>query len=363
MDAPRLVPAPHESGIACADAGEQRDQRQRHAVLARLEHFHLRGKAGGLAHFAQRFGALFERGARLAPLGLEALALLGVELRDRAAGEGVDHRLDPVLAQERQQFAQGHREVELPVAALGIGAEGVDPDHPPARIEQRPARIAARNRRGVEDGVELARRPLARQVAARFDRRLRAEDVSYIKPLGQIDIHRIADRGDLAKVAADAPRQRQRGQAQRPLGDFEQRQIVPWRDRHHPRESTAGALGGDDADPQSIVLHRLGHDMRVGDDPRRRDRKAGAVADGHGLAPLLADDHHPHHASGSRIDIARIGRCGADQGKGGEQCEEQGEGAEKPGHGAGYSRFFRRRNIERKQAGCSALRAVAQCFT
>ncbi|WP_264394714.1 hypothetical protein [Porphyrobacter sp. ULC335] len=86
------------------------------------------------------------------------------------------------------------------------------------------------------------------------------------------------------------------------------------------------------------------------------------MADGRGLAAFLADDHHPHHPARRRIDIAGIGGCGQ-----GKQGQEQGERAKKPGHGAGYSRFFGQReiarDIERKDRGCSGGRLVAECFT
>src|SRR5690606_8666425 len=102
-----------------------------------------------------------------------------VQIFETAAGQLGHSRLDVVRLEEGQQLAGRDREVELAVRTVRIGAEAVDPDYPPAAVEQRPARIAARDRGGVEDRVEQTARPLARNEPAALHRRLRMEDVLH----------------------------------------------------------------------------------------------------------------------------------------------------------------------------------------
>ena len=87
------------------------------------------------------------------------LAFLGVEIGEAAAGHVVDLRRDVVGAQERQQLARRDGEVEARIGAFAFGAEAVDAEHAAALVEQRAARIAAGDRRGVQQCVELAARP------------------------------------------------------------------------------------------------------------------------------------------------------------------------------------------------------------
>ena len=157
----------------------------------------------------------------------------------------------------------------------------------------------------MQDGVELTAGARARNEAAAFHRRLAAEDVADVEPLGAVDIHRITDAGYLAAVGRQAAGNRQRGQAQIARDPYE-RQIVARRNGDKLAIDGLAAASGDDADLHHLVTQRVAHDMGVRHDLVRGDGEARAVADREQLAILFADDDDAHHAAGGRIDIGRI---------------------------------------------------------
>ena len=292
--------------MAEAEGDQQQHEGEEHAVLALDDHALFGLEQRALALGPLHFGALRHIGARGHLFALQALAFGFVEIGHRPAGAAVDARLDAIGAQEGQQFAIGDREEEFGIAAVIVRPEAVDPDHAAAWVEQRPARIAARDRGGVEDGVELAAGPRARDIAAALDRRLAAEDVAQVEPLRAVDIHRIADAGHFAAVGRQAAGQRQRGQPQG-AGDADQRQVVTRADRDRLAIDRLAAAAGDDADAQRIVAQGIAQHMRIGHHLVARDGKAGAVADRDQLLAIFADNDHAHHAARGGIDIGRLG--------------------------------------------------------
>ena len=249
-------------------------------------------------------------------------------------------------AQKRDQLAIRDREEELRIRPARIGAETVDAEHAPASVEQWTARIAARDGRGVQHGVEIPARAHSGKEAAAFHRRLALEDVADLQSLRPVHIHRITDRESLAAVRNRPARQRQRWQAQ-PAGDAQQRKVAARIDRDDFCIAGIRSVRGHDPDAQAIVHHRIAHDMGVGHDPVRRNCPAGAVADGIDLFAigriLGPDDHHAHHAARRRVDIG--GFCVERRL---EHRDQRGQ-TEKQGEKAGHRRsLYRAADIDRK---------------
>jgi hypothetical protein len=83
-----------------------------------------------------------------------------VEVGDRGARQAGQMRHDMRIFEKRLQFAHRNREKERRIrAVVADRAKAVDTQHPAAGIEQRPARIARAELRGVQNGIELPRRP------------------------------------------------------------------------------------------------------------------------------------------------------------------------------------------------------------
>ena len=86
------------------------------------------------------------------------------------------------------------------------------------------------------------------------------------------------------------------------------------------------AIRRDDGDPQGIVLHRVEHDMGIGDDPVGSYREPGAMADGEDLIALGIHDHHPHHTPRGGGDVGGVRpACAGDREK--DQREDGGKQA------------------------------------
>ena len=308
--------------------GDQHQQeRQCHHVLS--GGLHLLGglQPGALARFTGLFAARLELAGGLHFLAREAGLLGFVEFAEAAAGQIVDLRGDPVCLEERQQLAGRDGEEELRVRRVALRPEAVDPDHPPARVDQRAARIAARDRGGVEQGVELTAGARTGEVPTALHRWLRAEDVAEVEPLRTVDIHRIADRDHVAAVARRIGGDGQRRQAQR-AGQLDQGEVVARADRKDAGIDRLVAFRRDHADPQAIVHRRCAHHMGVSDNPARGDSEPGTMAERDHLVPLAPDNHHPHHPARSGVDIRRVGtrrsRC--------EEREHRGEESEQADH-------------------------------
>ena len=71
--------------------------------------------------------------------------------------------------------------------------------------------------------------------------------------------------------------------------------------------------GGGHANAQRVVLQGLANDVSVGDDERRGDREAAAMADGHhpffAAGTLRVDQNNAYDTARGRFDIAGF-RCG-----------------------------------------------------
>ena len=104
----------------------------------------------------------------------------------------------------------------------------------------------------MQDGVELTAGACARNEAATFHRRLAAEDVADVEPLGAVDVHRITDAGYLAAVGRQAAGNRQWGQAQIARDPYE-REVVAGRNGDKLAINRLAAASGDDADLHHLV--------------------------------------------------------------------------------------------------------------
>ena len=136
----------------------------------------------------------------------------------------------------------------------------------------------------------------------------------------QIDIAGIAERGDHAALLERAGIERDSRQAR--AGEFDQREIVRRIDRDDAALIALAALRRDDPNHDIAGITRQQfHDMRVGDDPVRRDRNPAAVPEADHFIIDDRDRHDAHDAAPGRRNIVGMGGGGkADRG---DQCEGQ----------------------------------------
>jgi hypothetical protein len=241
----------------------------------------------------------------------------------------------------KREFAHRDREIERGIrAVVAHRAERIDPHHAPAGIEQRAARIARTNRCGVQDGVEFLGTAPGRDIAARLDRRLRADQIAQREPLRQIDIARIAHRAHIRAIGYLSGIERERGQPSVAL-DLEQGKVVARRIGDHARLEAAAPLRGNDACNQRVVLpQRIDH-MGIGDDIFGGDGKARAMADQRGTMPVALHDDHAHDPTARRRDIGGVGMGGGDPERRdrhdtqGGNSEQRGDEAAQHGQGNG----------------------------
>ena len=113
-------------------------------------------------------------------------------------------------AQEGGELAIGDGEGERRVALLVAGDQGVDAEHPAALVEQRPARMAAGDVGGVEQGGDAVDRADVGEDADRAGRRQRRDIILGRAGGGEIDIAGIAQSGDRRAVVERAGVERDR---------------------------------------------------------------------------------------------------------------------------------------------------------
>ena len=309
---------------------QQHDARQ-HPVVTLVADLHLglEARAGQSLALLLAAGGHVLAGERLFPL--QPLALVIFQLGEAAASGVVGARSDAVGAQERDDLSIRDGEEELRIRSPRIGTEAVDAEHAPASVQQRPARIAARDGRGVEHGVEIAAGPHSGKKTAALHRGLAPEDIPDLQPLRPVDIHRIADREGLAAVRNRPARHRKRWQAQS-AGDAQQSEVAARIGGDDLGIARIRAVRRHDPDPQAVIHHRVAHDVGVGHDPVGRDRPAGSVADRKDLRAigriLRPDDDHAHHAACGGVDIGGLGqRRGGQRRKKGADAGGKGEKA------------------------------------
>src|SRR5690606_24061545 len=107
-------------------------------------------------------------------------------------------------------------------------------------------------RGSVQQRIEVARRTPAGERSGALHRRLGAEDVADRQPLRAVDVHRVADRGNTATVAAGVGGDRQRREPQR-RGRPDEREVGSRADRDEPAVDRARPVRGDDADGEFVV--------------------------------------------------------------------------------------------------------------
>ncbi len=175
-------------------------------------HFSL--ELSAVAHRFLGLAAAFQRLSCGEFFGLKPFFLGFLQLCQSAAFAFHNARRHIIGSEERQQLAVRYGKKELRIRPARIGAKAVDPQDAPTFIKQRTARIAARDRGGVQHCMKLPAGPCAGQKPAAFNRRLSLEDIADLQPLRAVHIHRITDRKTDPVIAHQAASQRQRGQTQ-----------------------------------------------------------------------------------------------------------------------------------------------------
>ena len=172
----------------------------------------------------------------------------------------------------------------------------------------------------MEQDLDLAQRASAGKHALGSDRAGRADIIGGGPRGRQVDIARKAQRHDRIALVHRPGIERTRRQAR--AGKLDQRQIALRIIGDDLALIGFVALGRHDADDDIVgIAFRQIDDVRIGDDPVRRDRKPAAVTEAHDLVVDHRDRHDPDDAAPGGRDI--VGRGGhGDGGKDGEQREQ-----------------------------------------
>ncbi len=304
---------------------------ERHAVLTR-GHRRFLGARGlevmvELRRFVARGIGLRQR----AGIGFQRGAVAGVGLGHRQARRSDARETLSGVAKEARHLAARDREGEGRIAVVGAGDEGVDADDAPATVDERSARIAARDLRRVDIGGDALDRLGVRQIALASHRAARGDIIGRALRGRKVDIARIAERDDLGPCL-ERPRIDDRG-GHAPLGHFDERQVALGIDRDQLAGIAFLPFGGDDAERDIVrIFGRRFDDMGVGEDAGRRNGDAAAMpeADDFAIDHRYGDD--ADDAARNRADI--VGSAGrnreGDEGKQGgeEECEKTGHGRE-----------------------------------
>jgi hypothetical protein len=234
------------------------------------------------------------------------------------------------VGEEAGEFAPRDREGEGRIAVVGAGDRGVDPDDAPALVDERAARIAARYLGGVDQHRDPVDRLHVRHIAFAARRGARGDIVVGAARGREVDVAGVAEGDDVGARIERAGIDRRGGQAA--LGDLDQREVARGIDRDQLARETLFPFRRDDAERDIAgVLDRRFDDMRVGDDPRRRNRDAAAMAEADNLAVDHRDGDDAHDAARCGADV--VGGARGRRGREGEGKEGEQHG-EEAGHGA-----------------------------
>ena len=148
------------------------------------------------------------------------------------------------------------------------------------------------------------------------------------------------------------------------FGQLDQGEVDIAGDAGDASEIAGAALRGHDAQSQALVRHQRFDDVGIGDDQRRGDGKAGAVADDVVSLFVAQDDDHAHDRPGGGVDVGAFGMGGGWRGQSqrtgeqhrADQCADDQAKQAGAGDCRGHARLLADRKGEGQIPFCFARR-------